>query len=94
MIQILNELTENDNTHLTISTRRNVISLLIFPVFKIFKKYLEVSLNKIIFFFFFFSKIYISGRQKIHFYTGHPIAFVYVTSYLAHTINTTLYLRM
>jgi hypothetical protein len=50
MIQILSELTENDNTHLNDSPRRNVNSLLIFPDLKIFNKYLGVSLNKIVIF--------------------------------------------
>jgi hypothetical protein len=50
MIQILSELTENDNTHLNVSPRRNVNFLLKFPDLKIFNKYLEVSLNKIIIF--------------------------------------------
>lgn len=45
IIQILNEVTENDNTWLNISSSRNVNSLLIFPDLKIFKKYLEMSLK-------------------------------------------------
>ena len=50
IIQILSELTKNDNAYFNISPRRNVNSLLIFSDLKIFNKYLEVSQNKIIVF--------------------------------------------